>query len=213
MEASLPRILVIADGFTSPPRCELVARLAEEGVLPWVQMRDHHALEEDFVACAHRLTEEIRAVSPATIISVNGHPELAADLGIGLHLGFRSISPVDARERYGPDMLIGYSAHADSHISVIARCHYITYSPVFPIRKSPSTPPLGLERLRHMASRATVPVFALGSITPERVGDCMEAGAYGVAVFSGVMGSEDPIGSAREYLDSVNHHSALRPAQ
>lgn len=210
MEANLPRILVIADGFTTPNRSDLILDLAEEGVLPWVQMRDHQALERDFVRCARRLIQDIARVSPSTLVSLNGRPELAAELGVGLHLGFRSISPVDARSRYGPDMLIGYSAHADSHIAVIAQCDYITYSPVFPVQKSPSGPPLGLERLSHMVNQSTVPVFALGAITVERVADCLQAGAYGVAMFSGVMGSEDPVSAARRYIESADQHSHAR---
>lgn len=201
----LPRFLVIADGFTLPRRSELVLELASAGVLPWVQMRDHHARSEQFEECAVRLVGEIRRVSPSTVISVNGYADLAHELNVGLHLGFRSVSPVDARTKLGPDMLIGYSAHADSHVSVIAHCDYITYSPVFPIQKSPQTPPLGLERLRHMAELSSVRVLALGAISADRVGDCIDAGAFGVAVFSGVMGSKDPVHAAQAYLDCIRN--------
>jgi thiamine-phosphate pyrophosphorylase len=47
------------------------------------------------------------------------------------------------------------------------------------------------------------PIFALGAITPDKVGACLEAGAYGVAVFSGVMGSSDPVKAAGEYIAAI----------
>ena len=203
MESSLPRLLVVADGFTRPPLRNRVLDMASERVLPWVQLRDHRASPEAFAACTRELVAEIRRLSPETLVSVNGYPDLAAELGVGLHLGFRSVSPVDARSKLGPYTIIGYSAHSDSHGSVIAHCHYITYSPVFPVAKSPTAPPLGLERLRFMARLSTKPVFALGSIAVGRVQDCLDAGAYGVATLSGVMSAADSVASVKAYAEAI----------
>jgi len=50
---------------------------------------------------------------------------------------------------------------------------------------------------------ADVPIFALGGVTPERVRPCLEAGAHGVAVLSGVFGEADPAEAARRYLKEV----------
>jgi thiamine-phosphate diphosphorylase len=203
MDQTLPRLLVIADGFTAAPLRERVIAMATAQMLPWVQLRDHTASPDEFTDVARELTSEIRRLSPRTLISVNGYPDLAAELGVGLHLGFRSIQPVVARSKFGSSMLIGYSAHSDSHIAVIAHCHYITFSPVFPVQKSPSVQPLGLDRLRHITGRTDTPVFALGSISVSRVGDCLRAGAYGVAALSGVMASPDSVEAVSRYLSAI----------
>ena len=210
MESSLPRLLVVADGFTRPPLRDRVLAMASERVLPWVQLRDHRASPDAFAAGARELVAEIRRLSPDTLVSVNGYPDLAAELGVGLHLGFRSVSPVDARSRLGPYTIIGYSAHSDSHASVIAHCHYITYSPVFPVTKSPGAPPLGLERLRFMARLSTKPVFALGSIAADRVKDCLDAGAYGVATLSGVMSATDSVVSVKAYAEAIEKALSIK---
>lgn len=204
MKSSLPRLLIIADGFTDECHRQRVLELADARTLPWVQLRDHYALPDLFRDAARRLISEIRSASPETVISVNGDHELAEECGVGLHLGFRSISPVDAKKRFGHEMLIGYSAHADSHLSVTQHCDYITFSPVFPVSKAPDTPPLGMEKLGRMARRSPKPVFALGAITPDRVLDCLQEGAYGVAVLSGVMAQQKAVDAARAYLDAID---------
>lgn len=203
MESSLPRLIVIADGFTRPPIRDRVLRMADARALPWVQLRDHNATAEEFGDRTRELVAEIRRRSPETLISVNGYPVLAVELGVGLHLGFRSISTASARTMLGPYLLIGYSAHSDSHMSVIAHCHYVTYSPVFPVPKPTASAPLGLERLGRMARRSNKPVFALGSIKVDRVQACLEAGAYGVAALSGVMSAEDSVAAVRQYTNAI----------
>jgi len=59
---------------------------------------------------------------------------------------------------------------------------YLVLGPVF---ETPSKlryePPLGLEKLRDVTSRISIPVLALGGITLERVRPCLEAGAAGIA--------------------------------
>jgi thiamine monophosphate synthase len=59
---------------------------------------------------------------------------------------------------------------------------YAVLAPIFaPLSKPSSRPPLGLEALRAVASRSSIPVLALGGITRENAPLCVEAGAAGVA--------------------------------
>jgi thiamine monophosphate synthase len=76
---------------------------------------------------------------------------------------------------------------------------FAVFSPVF----DPSTKRVrgvGLEALRVVASTARVPVLALGGVTPERVRACLGAGAFGVAVASGVFLAREPMAAARRYM-------------
>ena len=81
---------------------------------------------------------------------------------------------------------------------------FITYSPIYLTASKPGYgPAVGVANLARLAKQVKLPIFALGGITPERVAACMEAGAAGIAVMSGVM---SPIGAgeqAKRYLDAL----------
>ncbi len=54
------------------------------------------------------------------------------------------------------------------------------FAPVFEKQDLPELRPAGLESLRR-ACQYQIPVFALGGITRENAGKCLEAGATGIA--------------------------------
>ncbi|HCQ01143.1 MAG TPA: thiamine phosphate synthase, partial [Candidatus Latescibacteria bacterium] len=51
--------------------------------------------------------------------------------------------------------------------------------------------PQGLETLKEVTKAVTIPVFAIGGITPDRVQGCLEIGATGVAVISAILSAPD----------------------
>jgi thiamine-phosphate pyrophosphorylase len=61
-----------------------------------------------------------------------------------------------------------------------AKANLAIFAPVFEKKDAPTTKPAGLEALRQ-ACRYKIPVLALGGITLENTGACLEAGADGIA--------------------------------
>lgn len=223
----LPRFILIADAFTRPDREEKAAAAVEAGV-QWVHLRDHDATPSVFRRRAREvratLREAARRAAARTsgsravgvwstevtcLISVNAHLDVADALAstgpVGYHAGWRGADVHDARDRLGPDAPIGFSAHerveAESRIAQSA--DYFFYSPVFPTSSKPDHPGVGLAALAAFCRASPIPVYALGGITPERVGECRDAGAYGVAVLSGVMDAQTPSAAARAYLRNL----------
>ena len=47
------------------------------------------------------------------------------------------------------------------------------------------------KKLEEIIDKISLPVFAVGGITPDRISSCMQAGAYGTAGISAVMNAED----------------------
>ncbi len=65
---------------------------------------------------------------------------------------------------------------------------YVLFGHVFETGSHRGEPPRGLVGLREAVEAAgTMPVIAIGGITPERVRPCTETEAHGVAVLSGLM--------------------------
>ena len=145
---------------------------------------------------------------------VNGRADLAMDFGArGVHRPTGGI-PVEAiRRLMGADSWVGSSAHNLDEALLAERdgADFVTLSPIFTTPSKPGYgPPLGLETLRQVAETVDIPVYALAGITPERVGACLEAGAYGVAVMGGIMAASDPGARTRAYQDALEN-AVTRP--
>ena len=199
------RLALIADGFTAPERAERVVAAVRAGVR-WVHLRDHQARRDDFARAAETLVERLRAVDASVACSVNTLVEVARALDTGVHVGRRGPSVEAARNRLAPGTLVGYSAHdlLDTQSDRTQAPDYFFFSPVFPTSSKPHHPGTGTVVLETFCDMARpTPTLALGGITPERVPRCRSAGAYGVAVLSGIMDADAPAAAARAYLRAL----------
>lgn len=188
---------------------------------------------EDFVAVAGRLMRElgsrmalhIRGVDSAsrrlhdtalelagaageagTPLWVNDRIDIALAVGAtGVQLGRRSLPVQAARRLLGDGCTVGYSAHGvDEAESAVANgAEVILLGTIWPTPSHPDESGSGLGPVREAGRRLSVPVVAIGGVTPERAGEAVEAGAWGVAVIRGVWSSEDPVGAAQEYLQAM----------
>ena len=61
----------------------------------------------------------------------------------------------------------------------------------------------GLDALRAICAASSVPVVAIGGITPERAADYLAVGARGVAVVSGVLGATSPGAAIEAYVRAL----------
>ncbi|RME45599.1 MAG: thiamine phosphate synthase, partial [Deltaproteobacteria bacterium] len=114
---------------------------------------------------------------------------------VGVHLTRRSIAADDARAFLGKDALIGVSTHALCEAQEAERlgADFVTFGPVF---ETPSKraygPPLGLEALKSVVSALSIPVFALGGVTCERLPALAATGVHGIAMISAILGGTHP---------------------
>jgi len=204
-------LILLADGFTSPGRCEKAVEATQAGV-SWVHLRDHGADADSFSTAAEGLVARLTKTNPTVRISVNGHLDVAERLGLDYHAGMRGPSPEEARRRLGLDAIIGFSAHEDAEVvgPIANVVDYFFFSPVFPTSSKPGHPGVGVSELARICEACPVPVYALGGITPARVNGCTQAGAHGVAVLSGIMNAEDPRSAAEAYLEKPNGRKGER---
>lgn len=134
-----------------------------------------------------------RAVLPPPArVLVNGRLDVALAAGAdGVHLPSDGVPVSPLRERFGPGVLIGRSAH---RVEEVERARdegadYVTFGPIYatPSKGPGKGPPVGLAELERAVRSAGVgaatglPVFALGGVTLPRFGELARAGAAGVA--------------------------------
>ena len=139
---------------------------------------------------------------------INTNVKVAVDVGAaGVHLPDVDIPVAEVKAQTDNDLLIGCSVHSieTAEERGTEGADFLTYSPIYPIANKPQYgPTVGVENLEKLAKRVEVPVFALGGITPERVGECLQAGAAGVAVMSGTMSSTEAAKHAHDYIEALN---------
>jgi thiamine-phosphate pyrophosphorylase len=213
---NLPRLLLIADGFVTgrsgmPAEAvrDHVLALVEAGVRA-VHLRDHEASPEAFADRARSLAARLRTRRPDLVLFVNGYPAVAKDLGAIPHVGHRGPSVAEARAYVGPGARLSYAAHSptDALRAVRAGADVLLVSPLFRTLSHPGETPGEIVLLRRactaLAGVEPRPcVYGLGGIQPEHVASCLEAGAHGVAVLSGLLDAPDPEAAARAYLDAL----------
>lgn len=203
--ARLPRLILIGDGFTVEKRRNAILKASEH--VPWVHLRDHNASDKAFKKHAADLADQMRDVSPDIIISVNSRVAVAKDLDAGFHGGAEGASISDARKKLGPEPVIGFSAHylTEAQAAVADGADYVFFSPIFASPSKPGFVGVGINELREFCERIgdEVPVYALGGVTPERVASCLDAGAHGVAVLSGILLEDDVEAAAESYMDAL----------
>ncbi len=121
----------------------------------------------------------------------------------GVHLGQGDL-PLDlARKVMGPDRLIGISTHNPAQVRVASagKPDYLGFGPIFkPGSKQDHDPVVGIEGLRAIRALTALPIFAIGGITVENVGEVMKAGANGVAVISAILKAQDIKQAVSDFL-------------
>jgi len=155
---------------------EVARRAVEEGATV-VQLRLKGAGTEEVVERGR----PFRALA-ATLV-VNDDVDAAIELGAdGVHLGR---SDTGAERALEAGLLLGLSATSveEARHAQEQGAAYVGAGPVWPTpSKEDADPAIGLDGLRAICAAVSIPVVAIGGIDASNAGDCIRAGAAGVAV-------------------------------
>ena len=136
-----------------------------------------------------QLCQEVQA-----LFVVNDRADLAALLGVGLHLGQDDLPPRDARKLLSPEYPLGLSTHNEAQLRAALEepIDYLALGPIFATHsKQNSDPVVGLEELCRLRAISDKALVAIGGITIESALAVLEAGADSVAVISGLFPKEN----------------------
>jgi thiamine-phosphate pyrophosphorylase len=205
-DRKIGRLHVLTDVFLQQRYGHLeVARLALAGGAEVIQLREKRPLPEaELIALARAVALECERRGARCV--VNDHVEVARAAGAGVHVGRGDPEPEHARRVLGPAALVGVTVHDMDELrtAVAGPADYLGVGPVFgTTSKETGLPALGLEGLASLVRATSLPVIAIGGITPERVASVIAAGAHGVAVLGGVCLAEDPVRATAAYRDEL----------
>lgn len=206
MKKDLPRLYVIADwdaaGGDEDVLLDKATAAAEAGARLF-QWRAKSLSTGEFFRVGQKLT--IRLAGYGATCLVNDRADIAFALDAdGVHSTSDGM-PVDAIRRIINHDIIGVSCHYVQDVldAEAVGANFATLSPVYRTTSKPGYAAIGLDTLEMACAESDLPVFALGGINPDRVAACRHAGAYGVAVMTGIMDADDAYAATAALLDEL----------
>lgn len=147
------------------------------------------------------------------ICKVNGVPFIANDdinLAIqldadGVHLGQGDESIVEVRKRMPASFSIGISV-STAEEAILAEqqgASYLGLGPIFKTRTKPGVQPVGIQSIREMKARTSIPIVTIGGITQAVASQIKEAGAAGISVVSAISQATDSKQAAQELREQI----------
>ncbi|MEW6744866.1 MAG: thiamine phosphate synthase [Planctomycetota bacterium] len=172
-------------------RCRLLVDAGVSGVL----LREPERDARELLAIASDLHDEVTLPAGALLL-VSDRVDIALAVGAdGVHLGFRSLHPADARRVARDRLAIGFSLHdpIHEHLAAIRSSHYVTFGPVFDTpSKHGLLQPTGVARLKEVCDSLECPVVAVGGIDAERSALLRGSGVAGLAMIRALWDAPEP---------------------
>lgn len=185
---------------------------ALEAGIKAIQLREKDLPTRELLDIAYKM-RELTARHNAKLF-INDRVDIALCVEAdGVHLG-QSSMPVYAARKVLDDyasrithrasrFLIGVSTHnlEEALTAEKGGANFITFGPIYPTpSKLKYGEPVGLGSSEAVAKKIHIPIFGIGGIRPDNAKAVVNAGAYGVALISGILGEADIKSAAERYL-------------
>jgi thiamine-phosphate pyrophosphorylase len=164
----------------------------------WIQLRIKDQSYQDILECA-MVVKELCLSHDAKLI-INDYPEIAAEVKTdGLHLGLQDMPINEARKIVGESTIIGGTANTIAHVlqRIQEGADYVGLGPFrFTQTKKHLSPILGANGIDQIMRALegysyTIPLIAIGGITPEDLPTLLNTGIYGVAISGAITFATD----------------------
>jgi len=177
--------------FLTPDDSDIVrvgrtVQLSLEAGIRWVQFRrknaDRRQLYQDALYLKN-ITQQFGAM-----FIINDYADIALAIEAdGLHVGQDDL-PLGAAKKIMGRAIVGVSTHSVEQAVEAMRggADYIGFGPIFPTATKDAGEPKGAESIRMIKAAVSIPVIAIGGITPHNAGDVFAADCDGIAVSAGI---------------------------
>ena len=172
---------------------------ALKGGVSFLQLREKELEEQAFLEEAKVIQDLCKKYQVPFLI--NDNVELAASIGAdGVHVGQSDMAAGAAREKLGPDRIIGGSARTVEEALEAQRqgADYLGVGAVFPTGSKADAVEVDHQVLKEICSAVEIPVIAIGGIGRDNVAQLKGSGICGIAVISAIFAQNDIEAAARE---------------
>ena len=172
---------------------------ALQGGVSTLQLREKNLGDEEFLKEAIEIKELCKKYDVPLII--NDNVEVAIKCGAdGVHVGQEDMEASKVREKVGPDMIIGVSAHnvEEAKRAVSNGADYLGVGAVFSTSTKDDVDVLKKETLKDICLAVDVPVVAIGGINQDNILELKGTGVDGVAVVSAIFSSENIVETCKK---------------
>lgn len=187
-----PVIHVISNGKQDLEAIEGILLMIGSNI-DFFHIREKHRSARDLSLWVESLTSK---GFPLRKLIINDRVDVALAHGTGgVQLAYHSLAPSLTRPILLPGQQMGVSIHSveESKKAEEEGADYLLYGHVFPSGSKPGLAPRGLHSLQQVVESVSIPVIALGGITPDNVLDVLSTGCDGIAMMSAVMDAVDPL--------------------
>lgn len=143
-----------------------------------------------------------------TQLIINDDAELAARLGVGVHLGQTDGPLTPARALLGRQAIIGSTCHASLELAQQAAkegANYVAFGRFFNSVTKPGAPAASVDLLEQARAQVKSPIAVIGGITLDNAAPLVAHGADLLAVIHGLFGAD----SAQEVTRRARAFNAL----
>lgn len=161
----------------------------------FVQLRIKDASSADVAAQAKRAAGFCKEHNCKLVL--NDYWEVALDSGINfIHLGQDDLRDADLEAIKLAGIKLGISTHDQAELAaaLAAEPDYVALGPIYETKlKAMPWAPQGLDKIKEWRARiGSLPLVAIGGLTPERAAGALEAGADSLAVITDFFTAPDP---------------------
>lgn len=198
-QATLCLVTTPVDGLN-----ETVEAALQGGGVRLVQYRDKDAEDPVRLERAKMLRSLCHQYEALFIVNDRVDIALAVDAD-GVHLGQQDLPVATARRLLGTDRIIGRSTTNAQELAQALQegVDYLGVGPVYATPTKTDKAVAGLDYVRHAATHAKLPWFAIGGIDAQNLSEVMAAGADRVAVVRSIMKADDPAQAVRLLLSQL----------
>jgi thiamine-phosphate pyrophosphorylase len=198
---------IIDLGYVSPEKAPGILEKLIAGGIDIVQLRGKNYSIDDLSLLAEKL---LRLTAPAGIpLIANDHAQIAQRVDVqGIHLGQNDESIAAVRRQLERPIIVGKSTHSAKQATNAEGegADYIGLGPIFSTPTKPDYPPIGLSQIHEVSKRVSVPVFCIGGIKLENLGQVLAAGAKRVVIVSGLLQANDVVAYTRACKKLLTEH-------